>query len=167
MTIIACPCCEGSGKRYDTETAEWTDDVCTACQGSKVLETDRQYWQVRNQRASSISWRDMEVEYLKRFRQKGLTYKRISVMLDRTPGAIQSKVMYLKKHREWIDSDTIRIISACHSLWTDRETEIVKQMKPIKVTIEELRAEGYIRTYKSIDYKRGAIRKAENDGHYC
>ena len=101
MNIIPCPCCKGSGKRYDTDTAEWTDEVCTACKGSKVLETSARAWQAYRNNYRSNGWSIFEKQYLWELRRQGVTYKQIAILLDRTPGSVSTRIHKMKRAGEW------------------------------------------------------------------
>jgi len=101
MPLIDCPLCKGTGRRYDTDAAEWTQETCTACQGSKTLSTDRATWQSRGQVIAKNAWTDKDNRYLREAREAGVTFADIAAKLGRTRAAVISKRTRLIKEGEW------------------------------------------------------------------
>ena len=101
MPLIDCPLCKGSGLRYDTDTAEWTNEVCIACRGSKTLSTDRATWQRRGQVVAKNAWTDKDDNYLRNARKQEITFDKIAAKLGRTRGAVQGRRAKLIRIGEW------------------------------------------------------------------
>jgi len=38
-TVIPCPVCKGTGKKFDTNIREYVNQECTACRGSKIYDS--------------------------------------------------------------------------------------------------------------------------------
>ena len=104
MGLINCPVCNGSGKRYDTDTAEWTDEPCTACHGSCKLETSAREWQaIANQKRPDRAngWTLEERNYLRDLHGQGVAYKQIAILLGKSMGAVSSMMNKMKRRGEW------------------------------------------------------------------
>jgi hypothetical protein len=101
---IDCPVCKGSGKRYDTDLMEETDEPCTACKGSKKLEVDPKELHAINQPKSLDrvnGWTPEDDDYLRKARARGVRYKDIAKHLDRTRDAVQARIIKLKRTKKW------------------------------------------------------------------
>ena len=91
---IPCPLCNGTGRRFDTDLGDWTDDTCTACQGLLVLETtDPDATQNTASRTESYRWwTDEELARLRRLRSNGVTGRAIADTLGRSYGSVRNKI---------------------------------------------------------------------------
>jgi len=100
MPLIDCPVCEGSGFRYDTDIAEWTQEVCIACHGSKTLSTDRATW-IKKGRPRKNTWTDKDDDYLRKARGKGVYFAVIATELGRSFSAVRTRRINLIKTGKW------------------------------------------------------------------
>lgn len=100
---IDCPCCKGSGNRYDTDIAEWTDETCPVCRGSRVLETGRKKIQaIGNEKKNRKDlWTLADRDRLKQLRANGITCRKIGILMGRTDGAVANMIMRMKWREEW------------------------------------------------------------------
>ena len=102
MPLIPCPVCKGSGKySYLDIHSRIQCGVCTACKGSKTLNTDSKAWMKRNRHAPANAWMKKDDDYLRKMRLKGVEFTDIAIKLGRTRAAVQTRRIILIQRGEW------------------------------------------------------------------
>lgn len=113
-----------------------------------IISNFTYYYVLRNyrycKRASKTSWDKEEIEKLLSLYEKGITQKKIAIILNRSLGSVHAKIKYMAVKNKSIEKMDMR------KKWTDEEKEKVKNyLETDKLSVKQI-SESMQRSYHSV-----------------